>query len=66
MNCMKCGREAPDGQVFCGDCLERMQAHPVKPGTPVLLPNKKPAAQQHHIRSQVREPSMADQLRQNQ
>ncbi|MBQ7345340.1 MAG: hypothetical protein IJW45_04670 [Oscillospiraceae bacterium] len=39
MNCMKCGREIPLGQVFCKDCLADMQTHPVKPGTPIVLPS---------------------------
>ena len=38
MNCMKCGREMPLGQVFCKDCLADMANYPVKPGTPVVLP----------------------------
>ena len=41
MNCMKCGREIPLGQVFCKDCLLDMEQHPVKPGTPVILPPQK-------------------------
>ena len=39
MNCMKCGRDIVEGQVFCSDCLEQMERYPVKPGTPVLLPS---------------------------
>lgn len=38
MNCIKCGRELSDTQVFCPQCLEQMEQYPVKPGTPVLLP----------------------------
>ena len=38
MNCMKCGREIPLGQVFCKDCLDDMETAPVKPGTPVQIP----------------------------
>lgn len=37
MNCMKCGREIPLGQVFCKDCLADMEQYPIKPGTPVPL-----------------------------
>lgn len=44
MNCMKCGREVPLGQVFCKDCLADMAEHPVKPGTPVLLPSSSATA----------------------
>lgn len=40
MNCMKCGREVPAGQVFCDDCLADMAKHPVDPGTPVQVPRR--------------------------
>ena len=42
MNCMKCGREIQEGQVFCIDCLKVMEKYPVRPGTAVHLP-KRPA-----------------------
>lgn len=38
MNCMKCGKETAEGQVFCDECLSRMADYPVKPGTPVHIP----------------------------
>ncbi len=44
MNCMKCGREIVLGQVFCKECLSNMEKYPVKPDTPVLLPNRTAAA----------------------
>ena len=40
MNCMKCGRETAEDQVFCPVCLEEMENHPVKPGTVVLIPSR--------------------------
>lgn len=40
MQCMKCGRETESGQVFCRDCLAEMEKYPVKPGTPVYIPNQ--------------------------
>ena len=40
MNCMKCGREIALGQVFCKECLADMDQHPVKPGTPIVLPTQ--------------------------
>ena len=43
MNCLKCGRETEDGQVFCKECLAIMEKYPVKPGTAVLLPKRTPA-----------------------
>ena len=42
MNCMKCGQEIDEGQVFCIDCLKDMEKYPVRPGTAVHLP-KRPA-----------------------
>ena len=37
MQCMKCGVDVPEGQVFCDKCLEIMDRYPVKPGTPVQI-----------------------------
>ena len=46
MNCMKCGRELKEsGQVFCPDCLAGFADYPVKPGTPIQLPPRRPAAE---------------------
>ena len=42
MNCIKCGREIPDGQVFCPGCLEGIATYPIAPDTPVHIP-KRPA-----------------------
>ena len=44
MNCVKCGRETRDGQVFCEHCLQIMEQHPIKPGTVVNLPRRAPAS----------------------
>lgn len=38
MQCMKCGREIANRQVFCEECLTEMEKYPVKPGTVVQLP----------------------------
>ena len=40
MYCLRCGRECPDGQAFCADCLETSKAYPIKPGTAVQLPDR--------------------------
>ena len=40
MNCLKCGRETEEGQVFCEACREKMKDYPVKAGTPVRLPHR--------------------------
>lgn len=40
LKCIKCGTAVPADQVFCGACQEEMERYPVKPGTPILLPNR--------------------------
>ena len=37
MNCMKCGVEIPEGQVFCDHCLELMKEYPIRPGVHIHL-----------------------------
>lgn len=57
MNCIKCGKEIAANQVFCEECLEDMQLHPVKPGTPVVLPpREKPAAQKRGPHKRIHKP----------
>lgn len=43
MNCMKCGRETENEQVFCQDCLAVMEKYPVKPGIVIHLPRREDA-----------------------
>ena len=40
MNCMKCGVEIPENQVFCDHCLSIMDQCPVRPGIHVHLPKR--------------------------
>ena len=40
MNCMKCGVEIQEGQVFCDHCLSVMAQHPVRPGIHIHLPKR--------------------------
>ena len=40
MNCLKCGREVTDPQVFCDGCLDVMARYPVKAGVAVHLPSR--------------------------
>ncbi len=40
MFCLRCGVETNENQVFCDKCLENMERHPIKSGTPVKLPNR--------------------------
>ena len=44
MNCMKCGRDIEEDQVFCPICLEQMAKYPVNPATAILLPVRKSKA----------------------
>ena len=65
MNCLKCGRETQQSQVFCPACQEVMQNYPVKPGTVIHLPRrdtavleKKPAPEQWEERSDDQLPKL--------
>ena len=40
MNCLKCGRDVPEEQLFCESCLEVMAKYPVKPNTAIQLPHR--------------------------
>lgn len=46
MYCLRCGRDTGNEQVFCYDCLNKMDKQPVKPGTAVLLPRRTAATVQ--------------------
>ena len=55
MNCVKCGREIPEDQVFCEHCLAEMKWYPVNPDTAIHIPArpqeeeivKKPVKRKH-------------------
>lgn len=38
MYCLKCGKDSQD--VFCDDCKQIMENYPVKPDTPVSIPDR--------------------------
>lgn len=40
MACIKCGKDTAAGAEFCKECLADMERHPVKQGTPVILPKR--------------------------
>ena len=40
MYCLKCGRETTEQHVFCDGCLQGMACYPVKPDTPIQLPQR--------------------------
>lgn len=50
MNCMRCGREIQEGQVFCSECLAEMEKCPVKPDTPIRLPRRPDPALRRNVR----------------
>lgn len=55
MNCMKCGREVGEGQVFCTSCLENMANYPVKQGIAIQLPHRKDVPVSKKIHSKRRQ-----------
>ena len=42
MNCVKCGRETEEDQVFCRICMDAAEKYPVNPTTVVHIPVHKP------------------------
>ena len=65
MSCLKCGQDVSAGQIFCDSCLADMERHPVKPGTPVIIPKRsKPLpSKRSHKRIQKPEDIIAGQRR---
>lgn len=64
MNCMKCGRETVNDQVFCVECLAEMENYPVKPGTVVHLPRRREetSAKKSHSRRKA-QPAPEEQVK---
>ena len=44
VNCMKCGRETKADDVFCLECLDHMERHPVPENMLVYVPSAKDRA----------------------
>lgn len=64
MNCLKCGRETQEDHVFCDSCRQEMEAYPVRPGTAVMLPQRREEAASKKTKRHVKAPvSMEDQVR---
>lgn len=53
MNCMKCGRELREGQVFCDECLDGMEDEPIRINTAVHIPAQPPEKHNSHRRPLV-------------
>lgn len=62
MNCIKCGKNAPGASEFCDECLADMALHPVKPGTPVILPKHENLQTVKHSRKRALKPEQQLQL----
>ena len=59
MNCLKCGTEIAEDQVFCADCLAVMAKYPVKPNVAIQLPHQRqplPQKKAHQKRRQAPRP----------
>lgn len=63
MNCMRCGREAGGGSVFCQACREDVERHPVPPETVLVLPEKKPQPAQRRTSSKKKDPTPEEQVK---
>lgn len=62
MNCLKCGKTTKDEQVFCAQCLETMDAYPVKPDVRIQLPNRRGLADLKKAARKRRIPSLEEQV----
>jgi hypothetical protein len=59
---MRCGVETSGRQVFCTDCLASMERYPIKPGTPIHLPERQQAAEPRRPVRKKRELTAEEQL----
>ena len=63
MNCMKCGVEIPENQVFCEHCLSVMEEYPVKSDSHIHLPKREePAALPKRPTKKKRTPTAEEQI----
>ncbi len=63
MQCLRCGRETEEGQVFCFACEALMTKHPVKPNTVVTIHERSVRERNAVPRKSVRPEEDIDQLR---
>ena len=54
MQCLRCGRETEEGQVFCFLCESVMVKHPGKPNTVVTIPERSVRARTAPVRKPPR------------
>ena len=62
MECMKCGRQTDENNVFCKDCLSDMAKYPIKPDTPVVLPQRKKKERKSPQKKMVKPEEIIEQL----
>ena len=61
MICLKCGKTTKGEQVFCQQCLETMEAYPVKSDVHIQLPSR-PEEPVQKKQSRKRRPANQDEL----
>ena len=62
MQCLKCGKETKNEQVFCSQCLAVMETYPVKPDVHVQLPKHANREIPKKSAKKRRPPSMEEQI----
>jgi len=63
MNCMKCGVEIPENQVFCDHCLSVMEDYPIRPDAHIHLPKREePVAPAKRPTKKKRTPTPEEQI----
>jgi hypothetical protein len=40
VSCLNCKKDTVGRAVFCDECLQAMDAHPIEKGTPVVIPTQ--------------------------
>ena len=63
MQCLRCGRETENEQVFCFLCESVMVKHPVKPNTVVTIPERTALNRPAAVRKPGRQEEDTTQLR---
>ena len=63
MNCIKCGVQTQEPQVFCDNCLADMEKYPVRPDITVTLPQRNEAPANKKKSRKQKSVSAEEQLR---
>ena len=62
MQCLKCGKQTRNEQVFCSGCLAVMEAYPVKPDVHIQLPKDTNRESPKKSGKKRRTPSLEEQI----